>query len=68
MTNHEFAERDRVKLTERALKGHKKYGQVDWSIRRGIIIAFTKNDRAYVLWDGRRSYEVVALASIEKEQ
>jgi hypothetical protein len=68
MANHELAEGDRVKLTERALKGHKKQGQVNWAIRRGIIIALTKNGRAYVLWDGRKSYELVALASIEKER
>jgi hypothetical protein len=59
---------DRVELTERALKGHKKHGQVNWAIRRGIIIALTKTDRAYVLWDGRKSYELVALARTEKER
>jgi hypothetical protein len=34
---------------------------VDWGKRRGTVCSFTKRHEAYVLWDGRRSTEIVAI-------
>jgi hypothetical protein len=41
---------------------------VDWGKRRGTVCSFTKRHEAYVLWDGRRSTEIVPIAILETVQ
>jgi hypothetical protein len=36
---------------------------VNWGKRRGTVCSFTKRHEAYVLWDGRRSMEIVPISS-----
>ena len=41
---------------------------MDWGKRRGTVCSFTKRHEAYVLWDGRRSTEIVPIAILETVQ
>ena len=60
---------DRVRLTQKALRGYSRasnrYG-VEWKERCGTVCSSTKREQAYVLWDGRRSTEVVPYSFLEK--
>ena len=62
---------DRVKLTARAaavFNNNKRPSMFDWTARRGVVERITTNKaNAVVLWDGRKSTEVVPIRSIELE-
>jgi hypothetical protein len=62
---------DRVKLTARAAAAFNKNtrpGKFDWTARRGVVERITTNKaNAIVLWDGRKSTEVVPIRSVELE-
>ena len=62
---------DRVKLTARAAAAFNKNtrpGKFDWTVRRGVVERVTTNKaNAIVLWDGRKSTEVVPIRSVELE-
>ena len=59
---------DRVKLTARAaaaFNNNKRPSMFDWTARRGAVERIKAN--AVVLWDGRKSTEVVPIRSVELE-
>jgi hypothetical protein len=56
---------DRVRLTQKGLGGYSRNG-VEWIERRGTVCRSTKREEADVLWDGRRSTEVVPYSFLEK--
>jgi hypothetical protein len=62
---------DRVKLTARAaaaFNNNKRPSMFDWTARRGVVERITANKaNAVVLWDGRKSMDVVPIRSIELE-
>ena len=62
---------DRVKLTARAaaaFNNNKRPSMFDWTARRGLVKRITTNKaNAVVLWDGRKSTEVVPIRSVELE-
>ena len=62
---------DRVKLTARAaaaFNNNKRPSMFDWTARRGVVERITTNKaNAVVLWDGRKSTEVVPIRSVELE-
>jgi hypothetical protein len=62
---------DRVKLTARAaaaFNNNKRPSMFDWTVRRGVVERITTNKaNAIVLWDGRKSTEVVPIRSVELE-
>ena len=62
---------DRVKLTARAaaaFNNNKRPSMFDWTARRGVVERVTANKaNAVVLWDGRKSTEVVPIRSVELE-
>ena len=62
MTRKPFACGDRVRLTERGVQAYPKAPK-----RRGTVCAVSQKQQAYVLWDGRRSREVLPFAIIEKD-
>jgi hypothetical protein len=35
---------------------------VDWGKRRGLVCSYTKRHETFVLWDSRRSTEIVPIA------
>jgi hypothetical protein len=59
---------DRVRLTQKGLGGYSRHARngVEWIERRGTVCRSTKREEAYVLWDGRRSTEVVPYSFLEK--
>ena len=59
---------DRVRLTERGLRlaTRSRWAKLDWPNRRGRIVHLTRRSEAYVLWDGRKSIDVVPFAILEK--
>ena len=63
---------DRVKLTARAaaaFNNNKRPSMFDWTARRGVVERITTNKvNAVVLWDGRKSTEVVPIRSLELEE
>jgi len=62
---------DRVKLTARAaaaFNNNKRPSMFDWTARRGVVERITANKaNAVVLWDGRKSMDVVPIRSVELE-
>jgi hypothetical protein len=58
---------DSVRLTERGLRlaTRSRWAKLDWPNRRGRIVHLTRRCEAYVLWDGRKSIEVVPIAILE---
>jgi hypothetical protein len=62
---------DRVKLTARAaavFNNNKRPNMFDWTARRGVVERITTNKaNAVVLWEGRKSTEVVPIRSVELE-
>ena len=62
---------DRVKLTACAavaFNNNKRPSMFDWTARRGVVERITANKaNAVVLWDGRKSTEVVPIRSVELE-
>ena len=61
---------DRVKLTARAAAvfNNKRPTMFDWTARRGVVERVTANKaNVVVLWDGRKSMDVVAIRSVELE-
>jgi len=62
---------DRVKLTARAaaaFNNNKRPSMFDWTARRGVVERITTNKvNVVVLWDGRKSTEVVPIRSVELE-
>ena len=61
---------DRVKLTARAAAvfNNKRPSMSDWTARRGVVERVTANKaNAVVLWDGRKSMDVVPIRSVELE-
>ena len=62
---------DRVKLTARvaaAFNNNRCPGKFDWTARRGVVERITINKaNAVVLWDGRKSTEVIPIRSVELE-
>jgi hypothetical protein len=62
---------DRVKLTARAaaaFNNNKCPSMFDWTARRGVVERITTNKvNVVVLWDGRKSTEVVPIRSVELE-
>ena len=63
-----FKTGDRVRLTQKGLGGYSRHARngVEWIERRGTVCRSTKREEAYVLWDGRRSTEVVPYSFLEK--
>ena len=58
---------DRVRLTERGLHlATRRWAKLDWPNRRGRIVHLTRRSEAYVLWDGRKSIDVVPFVILEK--
>ena len=59
---------DRVRLTQKGLGGYSRRARngVEWIERCGTVCRSTKREEAYVLWDGRRSTEVVPYSLLEK--
>ena len=55
---------DRVRLTELGLRlaTRSRWTKLDWPNRGGRIVHLTRRSEAYVLWDGRKSIEVVPIA------
>ena len=55
---------DRVRLTELGLRlaTRSRWTKLDWPNRLGRIVHLTRRSEAYVLWDGRKSIEVVPFA------
>ena len=66
-----FRRGDRVKLTARAaaaFNNNKRPIMFDWTARRGVVERITTNKvNVVVLWDGRKSMEVVPIRSVELE-
>jgi hypothetical protein len=62
---------DRVKLTARAaavFNNNKRPSMFDWTARRGVVERVTANKaNVVVLWDGRKSMDVVPIRSVELE-
>ena len=62
---------DRVRLTARAAAAFNRNTRprkFDWTARRGVVERITTNEaNAIVLWDGRKSTEVVPIRSVELE-
>ena len=62
---------DRVKLTARAaaaFNNNKRPSMFDWTARRGVVERITINKaNVVVLWDGRKSTEVIPIRSVELE-
>ena len=61
---------DRVKLTARdaAVFNNKRPSMSDWTARRGVVERVTANKaNVVVLWDGRKSMDVVPICSVEFE-
>ena len=62
---------NRVKLTARAaavFNDNKRPSMFDWTARRGVVERITANKaNAVVLWDGRKSTEVIPIRSVELE-
>jgi len=61
---------DRVKLTARAAAvfNNKRPTMFDWTARRGVVERVTANKaNVVVLWDGRKSMDVVPIRSVELE-
>ena len=62
---------DRVKLIARvaaAFNGSNRARKFDWTDRRGVVERITTNKaNAVVLWDGRKSTEVVPIRGVELE-
>ena len=62
---------DRVKLTARAaaaFNNNKRPSMFDWTARRGVVERITTNKaNVVVLWDGRKSTEVIPIRSVELE-
>ena len=62
---------NRVKLTARAaavFNDNKRASMFDWTARRGVVERITANKaNAVVLWDGRKSMDVVPIRSAELE-
>jgi len=61
---------DRVKLTARAAAvfNNKRPSMSDWTARRGVVERVTANKaNVVVLWDGRKSMDVVPIRSVELE-
>ena len=60
---------DMVKLTARAaaaFNNNKRPSKFDWTARRGVVERITTNKvNVVVLWDGRKSMEVVPIRSVE---
>ena len=58
---------DRVRLTELGLRlaTRSRWTKLDWPNRLGRIVHLTRRSEAYVLWDGRKSIEVVPIAILE---
>ena len=63
---------DRVKLTARAaaaFNNNKRPSMFDWTARRGVVERITTNKaNAVVLWDGRKSTEVVPIRSVRRQR
>ena len=62
---------DRVKLTSRAaaaFNNNKRPSVFDWTARRGVVVRVTTNKaNAIVMWDGRKSKDVVPIRCVELE-
>ena len=62
---------DRVNLTARSaavVNNNKRPSMCDWTARRGVAERVTTNKaNVVVLWDGRKSTEVVPIRSVELE-
>ena len=62
---------DRVKLTVLAaavFNNNKRPSMFDWTARRGVVERVTANKaNVVVLWDGRKSMDVVPIRSVELE-
>ena len=62
---------DRVKLTARAaavFNNNKRPTMFDWTARRGVVERVTANKaNVVVLWDGRKSMDVVPIRTVELE-
>ena len=62
---------DRVKLTARAaavFNNNKRPSMFDWTARRGVVERVTANKaNVVVLWDGRKSMDVVPIRSVQLE-
>ena len=67
MAEAAFSCGDRVRLTTRGLhmQTRSRWAKLDWPNRRGRIIRLTRHDEAHVLWDGRKTMEVVPFAFLE---
>ena len=59
---------DRVRLTERGLRLETRCAGPSWTGRTGVAGLFISPgaSEAYVLWDGRKSIDVVPFAILEK--
>ena len=62
---------ERVKLTTRAaavFNDNKRPSMFDWTARRGVLVRITANKaNAIVMWDGRKSKDVVPIRCVELE-
>ena len=59
---------DRVKLTASVAAAFNNSKRIDWTDRRGVVERITTNKvNVVVLWDGRKSTEVVPIRSVELE-
>ena len=57
---------DRVKLTERGVRLGGRQAKIYWPNRRGTVRHITKHSEAHVLWDGRKSADVLPVVILER--
>jgi hypothetical protein len=59
---------DRVKLNERGIRlgARHSWTKIDWPNRCGTVRHITKRSEAHVLWDGRKSVDVLAIKILER--
>jgi hypothetical protein len=62
----QFAPGERVKLTERGVRLVRRQAKIDWPNRRGTVRHITKHSEAHVLWDGRKSTDVLPVVILER--
>jgi hypothetical protein len=59
---------DRVRLNVRGMRlgARNRWTKIDWPNRRGTVRHITTRSEAHVLWNGRKSVEVLAVGVLER--